>query len=357
MGQGRRLAGEAVVTAAAEPAGAGDRFGAFQVHERLGQGGMATVHRATCELGGGGREVALKRLHGHLTGCDRNVERLVIEGALMAQLDHPNIVRLVRRGWVGDVAYLAMERVVGPSLRDLMRDDQRRGVRLPLAAVVVVLDQLLAALDHAHERVLDGRLAGVIHRDVSPANVLVALTGQVTLIDFGIARARDDDETGAYVQGTPAYLAPEGQAGQVDPRGDLFAVGVIGHELLTGLPLFAGASDLDTLRRIHELDIPPPSRLDPSVPLELDAVIMGALARPLDRRWSSAKAMRRLLHRAAEWNKLGYGRRALVQHMTATSAPLPLEVRRRGAVPGAPAEFADGTRPRSRRPSEPDDLA
>jgi serine/threonine protein kinase len=284
-----------------------ERFGPFLVVDRLGEGGMATVDRAELVGDHGARRtVALKRLHPHLAEDPDFVAAFVHEGAIASRLRHRHIARAYAMGQIDRTHYIAMEYVPGPTLSQVMIQARRAAGAIPVPIVLEVLRQICDALDYAHGFVDEhGRSLGFVHRDVSPANVIVSAAGVVKLIDFGIAKVKSSSvrtETGV-VKGKLAYIAPEYTYGQLDKRADMFGLGVIAHELLVGRRLFLGDSDAETLRNVRELAISPPSRNAPQVSRELDAIVMTALERDPSRRWQNAAAMRVAL--AEEAARLG----------------------------------------------------
>ena len=280
---------------------ANETFGPFAIYERLGTGGMAVVHRAVRKLDGGGEQVvALKRLLPHLAEDAAFIRAFAREAKMAQRLRHPNICQIHELGRVGDHYFIAMEYLDGCDLRAMLRRSYSRGTPPPIPRVLSVLAQLCAALDHAHSATDDetGEPLGLVHRDVSPANILVTRGGHVKVIDFGIAKAtlaKFRTETGRF-RGKLGYLSPEAIQGHaVDARSDLFSLGVIAHELLTGKPLFGAMSDFDTLSRVQFGQVDPPSRLSVHCPLELDAIVMTALAKDGTLRWQTAAAMRNAL--------------------------------------------------------------
>ncbi|HSS00214.1 MAG TPA: serine/threonine-protein kinase, partial [Kofleriaceae bacterium] len=292
----------------AELAGGGpaEEFGPYVVYERLGQGGMATVHRAEKRGIGFRRPVALKRLFPHVAADPELVKLFVDEARLASHLHHANIAQTYELGRVGDTYFMAMEYASGPTLGQIVRQCQEASIEVPLPITVGILIQICDALDYAHNLCDEsGRSLRIIHRDVSPANIIVSGTGIVKLIDFGIAKATTSSvktQTG-FIKGKFGYIAPEYITGKIDARVDLFALGVIAHEMLANKRLFEGKDDFETMANIRDMVVSPPSRDNPRVPPDLDAIVMRALERDPARRWPSAGAMQTALTAAAR--KLG----------------------------------------------------
>jgi serine/threonine protein kinase len=286
---------------------AAEEFGPYLVYEQLGIGGMATVHRAeTTGIAGFRRPVALKRMLPHVASNDDLVRSFVREARLASHLRHANVAQTYDLGKVGDIYFIAMELVVGRTLRDILRLFSKTGGRIPIPIALNVLNQVCDALDYAHNLTDDsGQALGIIHRDVSPSNVIVSDGGVVKLIDFGIAKASAAgmQTMSGTIKGKFGYMAPEYLAGKIDARADLFALGVIAHELLTGRPLFQGRDDMDTLYRVKSMKIDSPKKWNSDVPDEIDSIVMTALDRDPDARWQRAAAMRVAL--TTETKRLG----------------------------------------------------
>jgi serine/threonine protein kinase len=277
-------------------------FGPYMVYERLGVGGMATVHRALEHgIEGFERIVALKRLLPHLAEDASFVKSFVREAKLASMLRHAHIVQLYELGRVGTTYFISMEYIDGRDIRRILR--QARKVTGPphINVTLAMLIQLADALDYAHTRCDDqtGEPLRLVHRDVSPSNLLITKSGHLKVIDFGIAKAQSQQLRTATgrVKGKLAYMAPEAIAGkELDARSDVFSAGVIAHELLTARPLFASKNEYQTLLKVQKGDILPPSTFNQACPPELDAIVLKALARDPDHRWSSAAEMRDALH-------------------------------------------------------------
>jgi len=253
--------------------------GRYRIIGRLGSGGMADVYEAEdTQLG---RRVALKLLHRRFAEDAEFVERFRREASSAAGLNHPNIVQVFDRGEWDGTYYIAMELLEGRNLKQVVRD---HGALDPALAVDIVL-QILKAARFAHRR-------GVVHRDIKPHNVIVDAEGRAKVTDFGIARAGASDmtETGS-IMGTAQYLSPEQAQGQpVDARSDLYSIGIVLYELLTGAPPFDADSPVTiALKQVSEDPVPPRLR-NPAVSPALDAVVMRALRKDPAQRYQDAEA-------------------------------------------------------------------
>jgi serine/threonine protein kinase len=276
-------------------------FGPYVVLERLGVGGMATVHRAKVRgIEGFERIVALKRLLPHLAEDASFVKSFVREAKLASKLQHANIVQLYELGRVHETYYIAMEHLDGRDVRRILLQARRTAGPPNLNVTLSLLIQLCDALEYAHTRTDDnGEPLGIVHRDVSPSNLFVNRSGHLKVIDFGIAKAQTSQllTQDGKVKGKLAYMAPEAiTGGVVDARSDIFSVGVIAHELLTAKALFASKSEYQTLINVQRSEIQPPSAFNQAVPRELDEVVARALARNPAQRYATAAQMRDDLH-------------------------------------------------------------
>jgi serine/threonine protein kinase len=281
-----------------------EQFGPYELYERLGMGGMATVYRAK-KRGPEGfeRSVALKRMLQHLAEDSSFVESFIREAKVASMLAHPNIAQVYDFGRINNVYYIAMELVAGFDLRRLLRHANRANEPIALPVVFSILNELCDALEYAHTFVDEtGTAQRIIHRDISPSNLIVAPTGHVKVIDFGIAKANSRNlrtETG-LVKGKLGYMAPEVALGMsVGPGADVFSMGVVAWELITASPLFTGRTDFETMRKLRESDIAPPSQHNPVCPPELDRLVLQAVDREVERRLPSAAAFRQGLDAVA----------------------------------------------------------
>ncbi|MRX42396.1 Stk1 family PASTA domain-containing Ser/Thr kinase [Agromyces kandeliae] len=254
--------------------------GRYQVRSRIARGGMATVYLATdLRLE---RRVAIKIMHGHLADDNTFKTRFVQEARSAARLAHPNVVNVFDQGQDADMAYLVMEYLPGITLRDLLKDYKR----LTPEQTVDILDAVLSGLAAAHK-------AGIVHRDLKPENVLLADDGRIKLGDFGLARAASaNTATGQALLGTIAYLSPElVTRGVADARSDIYALGIMAYEMLTGEQPYVGEAPMQIAYQHANESVPAPSARTPSVPPELDALVLWATSRDPDQRPADARIM------------------------------------------------------------------
>lgn len=271
---------------------AGTRLGRYQLVKRLALGGMAELYLAR-QLGGSGFEkvVAIKRVLPHLAEDAEFVSMFLNEARLAAGLDHSNIAHVMDFGNVGREYFMAMEYVHGRSVYDLLRSG-----RMPMDCALTIVCGIASALHYAHARAgPDGRPLGLVHRDVSPSNVLVSYAGDVKLVDFGIAKATAQStatRTGR-IKGKLAYMAPEQIRGEeIDRRADIFSLGIVAYELTTGQRCFYAGGEFALINRVAEGKFEPPSAVDPEFPPKLQAVIMKALSVDPDDRFDDARQLR-----------------------------------------------------------------
>jgi len=277
-----------------------DEFGRYTVFECLGAGGMATVHRATIEIGGGVvREVALKRMLPQLVDDKKTLDDFIREAKLAAQLNHPNIVRILELGRNGTNYFIAMELVRGNSLLQLMKQMAARRQTAPIGIVIAILAELCDALDYASNATdAEGVRMEIVHRDLSPSNLIIDTEGHLKIIDFGVAKSTRGQfaTSSGLVKGKLGYMPLEVLAGKpVDRRSDIFSVGVVAWEMLTGRRLFAAANEYDVITKIRQGATVPPSELNIEVSPELDEIVMHALSRKRGDRWPSAGVMKTAL--------------------------------------------------------------
>jgi eukaryotic-like serine/threonine-protein kinase len=254
--------------------------GRYQVNQRIARGGMATVYLATdLRLE---RRVAVKVMHSHLADDSAFTSRFIQEARSAARLAHPNVVSVFDQGQDSDIAYLIMEYLPGITLRDLLKDYGK----LTAEQTVDIMDSVLKGLAAAHE-------SGIIHRDLKPENVLLADDGRIKIGDFGLARATTaHTASGQALLGTIAYLSPELLTrGTADARSDIYALGIMMYEMLTGEQPFTGDQPMQVAYQHAHNDVPRPSILNPNVPPELDELVVWATQRTPAERPASASTL------------------------------------------------------------------
>jgi len=295
------------------------QFGKYTLVERLGRGGMADVWKARISGPAGfQRTLVVKRILPHLVEDEHFKQMFVSEARLSARLNHANIVQVFELGDVDGEFYLAMEYVRGRDLVNVVRAQLMKGLPPPGMGAFVARE-LCRALAYAHALTDDnGTPLRLIHRDVSPSNVMISFDGAVKLLDFGIAKALAEANENRTVTGTLkgkfGYMSPEQVEGkEIDHRSDLFAAGVVLHEILTGKRLFKGGSDLQTIAMVRDAKVDPPSLHNPAVPRELDEICLKALARVPDDRWQGCDEMAVALDEVVHSLKWGPERLAAMQ--------------------------------------------
>ena len=254
---------------------------------------------------GGHRFVTIKRIRSDFDRDDEYVEFFLTEGRVSLKCSHPNLPQAYDMGAVDGCHYLALEYIHGHTLLDVVRAAAMAHRPLAVASAIHVGVALAAALEHAHGlRDVDGRSLMVVHRDVTPQNVMLSISGAVKLIDFGIVRSavQTHRTESGVVKGKFSYMAPEALDGvtRLDHRADLFSLGIVLHETLTGRSLFRGETDHETLERVRTLPIPDLCRLRTDVPQPLAEVVERALERDPARRYQSATDLLRALEEVAE---------------------------------------------------------
>jgi eukaryotic-like serine/threonine-protein kinase len=279
------------------------RVNRYLVFEEVASGGMATVHFGRLVADSGfSRTVAIKRLHPHITKDPSFVSTLLDEARLASRIRHPNVVPTLDLVNEGGEVFVVMEYVDGESLARLFRVALRNGKSPPLPVCLAIVGDLLLGLHAAHEASDDhGAPLNIVHRDVSPQNVLVGLDGVARVVDFGVAKAASRLQTTAegQIKGKLAYMSPEQlELKPCDRRADIFATGVLSWELFTGRRLFSAESPAQTMARVLSGEIVRPSTIAPSVSPELEVVILRALERDPEKRYRTALEMAEALNRA-----------------------------------------------------------
>lgn len=280
--------------ATAEPAApAGTPFGQYELIEHIATGGMAEVYKARMKgLEGFQKIVAIKRILPHLTDNDEFVTMFIDEAKLAAQLQHPNIIHIYDLGKIDRSYYIAMEFIDGLDLRSILQRLQAKGQRFPLPLALYVGARLADALDYAHrKRDFKGQAMALVHRDVSPQNVLISFEGDIKLCDFGIAKAasKASHTRAGALKGKLQYMSPEQAWGKdLDHRSDIFSLGLVLYEMITGRKAFTGDSELSVLEQVRSPKIVPPREVDPAVPEDVEKILLKALREGREERYQSA---------------------------------------------------------------------
>lgn len=322
-------------------------FGEYRLLRKLAQGGMAEIFLAQDRRGD---ICALKRILPHLAHEESFIRMFIDEARIVSHLDHPNIAGVYDQGKHAGYYYIAMEFVQGHSLLAVSERAKSMKIPLPRGLLAFVVAELLAGLGCAHSaRDSKGRHLGIVHRDVTPQNVLISYDGEVKLIDFGVAKARarlTQTEAG-FTKGKLSYMSPEQARGEeLDGRSDLFSVGIILHEITTNSRLFNKEGPGGILGAIVNDPIPKPSHKAKGYPKDLEAVVMRGLDKEVNRRWQSAEEMRDALMRYAKRERPVPGQNRLkdlihdlfgepdsqkvIDAAKATAAPTPRRVKAHG---------------------------
>ncbi len=272
-------------------------IGKYQVIERLAVGGMAELFKARVQGSYGFEKlIAIKKILPHLCADPSFVAMFIDEARITAQLDHPHIVQVLELGTDADAPYIAMQFVDGLDVLELLRECARTQRRLPPALSALIVHDILDALDFAHgARGGDGKPLGIVHRDVSPGNILLSKRGDVRLTDFGIAHAieRKHKTEAGVLKGKYGYMSPEQVLGvELDGRSDLFSCGTVLAEMVMMRRLFTAPADLDVLIMVRDARLDRLDKYAADFPLELRVICEKALQRWPEDRWQSAAAFR-----------------------------------------------------------------
>jgi serine/threonine-protein kinase len=286
------------------PAIVGGQLGRYELHGAIARGGMATVFIGRMTGAAGfARTVAIKRLHPHLAADSMFAAMFADEARLAARIRHPNVIDTIDVVSEGGELFIVMDFVNGETLAKLVRAAAAKDIRIPAPVVSSIVIGALEGLHAAHEATDEhGEPLGIVHRDVSPQNILVARDGVPRVLDFGVAKAsgRLQQTEGSEIKGKLAYMSPEQLSrGRIDRRCDVFAMGVVLWETLTSKRLFAGEDAASTLNAILHAPIAPPSSVAP-IPREVDAVVLRALERDPDKRFATAQEMALALEAAIQ---------------------------------------------------------
>ncbi|MBK7860228.1 MAG: serine/threonine protein kinase [Archangiaceae bacterium] len=286
-----------------------ENFGKYQLIKKLASGGMASIYLARQQgLEGFEKLLVVKRILPHLAENDDFIKMFLDEARIAARLNHPNIVQIFDLGAEADSFFIAMEYIHGEDVRRVWKKADAAGKPIPIPLVLRVIMDAASGLHYAHQKTdTAGKPLGIVHRDISPQNILVTFDGGVKVVDFGIAKAADQATVtrSGVLKGKYSYMSPEQASGEkIDHRSDIFALGVVLYELLTGMRLFKRSNDIQTLNAVADCDIAPPSSVNARVPKDLDPVVMKALTKDPKDRYPDAGALEAALEQWLLSNQL-----------------------------------------------------
>jgi len=287
---------------------------------KLDAGGMAEVYVAEAEsMAGFKKKVAIKRILPGLIKDQRFVRMFLDEARLSLRLNHANVVSVFDIGESENTYFIVMDFVHGTNLKALLEYQAKKGGAMPVPLVVWILNEILKGLAYAHKLTDSetGRPIGIVHRDISPPNILVSWNGEVKLTDFGLAKATTQLESTdpGVVKGKYSYLSPEAARGEeIDHRADVFSAGILAFEMLTGRRLFRGKNDYQTIALVRACDVPSVRSYNPAVPTELETVILRSLSKDINDRYADADDFSDALLHFLFSNRLKVGARDLIDY-------------------------------------------
>lgn len=280
------------------------KFGRYIIVDPIAVGGMAEIYRARLAAAkeGPDRVIVIKKVIANLSQNSEFLQMFEEEIKITVGLTHPNIIQIYDYGKVDDQYFMAMEYVEGKNLRQFVKRLADMKSMFSIDMSCHIISQVCHALAHAHSYKdrLTGKPLGIVHRDISPQNIMISYDGAVKLFDFGIAKAKSASEAtrAGVIKGKPSYLSPEQINGEeLDGRCDIFALGIVLWELLTAKRLFVAETDMGVLRLIQSAKIEPPSTFNPAVPQALDAIVLKSLTRDKNKRYQGAEEFQRDLHK------------------------------------------------------------
>ena len=271
----------------------GQRFGKYTLIDRIAVGGMAEIFLARqAGLEGFEKTIVIKRIRPHLSGQKGFVKMFLNEAKLAAQLNHPNIVQIYDLGKISDTYFIAMEYIFGRDMRRIIPKAESLGIPFPMVYALKIASSICEGLYYAHQRTdIYGNPLHIVHRDVTPENIFVSFDGTVKVLDFGIAKAANQIEQtrAGEIKGKLSYMSPEQAMGQpLDGRSDIFSLGVVLYEWITGFKLFTGDSEVAILKSITDGKIYAPSYFKADIPEAVEQILMRALDKDRDQRYQTA---------------------------------------------------------------------
>ncbi|MCI5071931.1 serine/threonine protein kinase [bacterium] len=281
----------------------GKKFGAYEVERKVAIGGMAEIYKAKDVSG---QAVAIKKIHPSLASQEKFVQMFLDEVRIVIQLDHPNIVQLMDFGLVEGAYYFSMEWMDGKALSAVTNEQKRVNKLMPIDVALIMMMDICDGLFYAHSKEdRYKRPLNIIHRDMSPPNILVNLGGVFKITDFGIAQVRDKNllTQPGIIRGKFSYMSPEQSLGKpLDHRSDQFSINIIFYELLTNHALFLRNSEIETLQAVRKCDIPPLKQFRNNVPAQLEAIIRRGLSLDRNKRFTNAYEMKQAIAKVYEEN-------------------------------------------------------
>lgn len=269
----------------------------FVLRKRIADGGMGSVYEASLRGSQGFEKIiTIKTIKEQFTGDKDFVDLFIGEAKLVADLVHQNIVQIYKLGKIGKQYYIGMEYVLGINLQEFMNRHLETSKRIPIDLAAFIISRVCRGLEYAHrKRDRNGQLLGVVHRDISPKNLMISSEGEVKITDFGIAKARNlmNDQEGSVLMGKAQYMSPEqARYEQTDQRSDIFSLGIVMYELLTGESAFGCTEETTViLQNVVHRPIRPPRELNPDIPEALEKILLKALHRDLKDRYQDAGRM------------------------------------------------------------------
>lgn len=311
-------------------------FGDYFLLEKLNTGGMAEVYKAkTFGVEGFERIVAVKKILPSISEDKEFISMFIDEAKITAQLTHANIAQVYELGNINDDYYIALEYVAGHDLRVIFDRCVRTNQKLDIGCVCYIMSEICKGLDYAHNKKdANGEPMNIIHRDISPQNILISYEGDCKLIDFGIAKAANKSSATqvGILKGKFSYMSPEQVSGKtnIDRRSDIFAMGIVLFEMLTLKRLFLGASDFETLEKIRKVEVSPPTLFNSDIPEELEDIVMKALEKDAAQRYQTASELQEALQRFMFKQNIYYTAKDLSEFMSSMfSQEIALEQKKR----------------------------
>jgi len=300
-------------------------FGKYLLLDRINIGGMAEVWRGK-QFGASGFErlVAIKRILPNIAEDEEFISMFIDEAKISVQLTHANIAQIYELGNIAGSYFISMEYIPGKDMRAIFDRCRKKGEPAPVPLVAFCVSKMCEGLDYAHRKKDGmGRDMGIVHRDISPQNILISYEGEVKVIDFGIAKAagKATKTQAGILKGKFGYMSPEQIRGlPLDRRSDVFAIGVCLYEMLTGERLFVGDSDFSVLEKVRKAEVPPPSTYNRRIPEALEKIVLKSLAKDVDERYQYASELGDDLQRFLITSETIFNRKDLMQYMKSTFA-------------------------------------